>query len=420
MGCIVKAETTSSPLGRYRVLDLTDVQGLMCGKILSELGADVIKIEKPGGDLSRNNGPFFHDKPHPQKSIHWFALNANKRSITLNIEYKDGQEIFKKLIKAADFIIESLSPGYLVNLGLDYSELSKTNPKIILTSITPFGQSGPYKDYKGCDIVYEALGGFMYCSGDPDRAPLRISVEQAYLQAGAQAAAATMIAHYYRLQTGEGQFIDISIHEAAVQAAQWSSFWWEGAKHLVHRAGNRAYRAGFSPRIIWPCKDGYFSWRIFVAQHGLRTKAMVDWMNSEGMGTKLKDIVWESLDFNQVSVEQFIAWEQEFSPFFLQHTKSELFEEAGKRGFILFPANDIKDIAENRHLQARGFWTQIEHPELGTSLTYPGATAIKSSELYYGPGLRAPLIGEHNEEVYVREMGFSKEEMACLTESGVI
>ncbi len=142
-------EMTEGMLSPYRILDLTDEKGLLCGKLLGDLGADVIKIEKPGGDSARDIGPFFHDDPDPEKSLYWFAFNTNKRGITLDMETRDGLEIFKRLLKNADAVIESFPSGHMEKMGLDYSELKKVNSRIILTSITPFGQTGPYKDYKG-------------------------------------------------------------------------------------------------------------------------------------------------------------------------------------------------------------------------------------------------------------------------------
>jgi crotonobetainyl-CoA:carnitine CoA-transferase CaiB-like acyl-CoA transferase len=187
-----------SLLSPFRALDLTDEKGFLCGRILGDLGADVIKIEKPGGDPARDIGPFYHDIPDPEKSLFWFAFNANKRGITLDIENPDGQEIFKQLVKSADFAIESFPPGYMDSLGLGYLALSEINPKIILTSITPFGQTGPYKDYKASDLIAMAMGGQMYLCGDPDRPPVRVSFPQAYCHAGAQGAMGTMIAHIHR------------------------------------------------------------------------------------------------------------------------------------------------------------------------------------------------------------------------------
>ena len=183
-----KREITSL-LPKIRVLDLTDEKGFLCGKILGDLGADVIKIEKPGGDPSRRIGAFYHDIPDPEKSLYWFAYNNNKRGITLSIETRRGQDIYKELIRNADIIIESFPPGYMDQLGLGYSMCSEMNPRLIMISITPFGQTGPYRDYKGCDIVCMAMSGFMYICGDGDKPPVRAIAPQAYLNAAADGAA---------------------------------------------------------------------------------------------------------------------------------------------------------------------------------------------------------------------------------------
>ncbi|MFA7247017.1 MAG: CoA transferase, partial [Dehalococcoidia bacterium] len=137
----------NSVLEDIRVLDLTDEKGSLCGRILAEMGADVIKVEKPGGDASRRIGPFYQDKPDPEKSLTWFAYNLNKRGITLDIASNNGWPIFLKLVKKADIVIESFPVGYMQQIGLDYVVLKAMNPRIIMTSITPFGQTGPYKDF---------------------------------------------------------------------------------------------------------------------------------------------------------------------------------------------------------------------------------------------------------------------------------
>ena len=210
----------------YCALDLTSDKGFLCGRILGDLGCDVIKVEQPGGDPSRRIGPFYRDIPDPEKSLYWFAYNANKRGITLNIESKDGQEIFKRLVKKAHFVIESFSPGYMDDLCLGYSSLSQINPAIILTSITPFGQNGPYKDYKTSDIVGMAMSGLMYLCGDPDRPPVRISFPQAYLHAAADAVVGTLMAHYYRETSGEGQWVDVSMQQAAYASTMNAPLFW--------------------------------------------------------------------------------------------------------------------------------------------------------------------------------------------------
>ncbi len=196
---------TDGILNGYRVLDLTEDGCMLCGKILGDLAADVIQIEPTGGSPTRNIGPFYHDIPDPERNLTWFFLGLNKKGITLNLETVDGREIFKRLVKTADFVVESSEPGYMKSLGLGYEELEKVKPGIIMTSITPFGQTGPYAHYKATDIVGVALSGMMWLYGEADRAPVRISAPQFYLQGGLQGATGTMIAHYHRELTGEGQ-----------------------------------------------------------------------------------------------------------------------------------------------------------------------------------------------------------------------
>ncbi len=183
-----------SPLEIYRVLDLSDENGQLAGRILADLGADTIVVEPPGGSPSRCLGPFFHDIPHPQKSLFWFSLNTNKRSITLDINKSRGQDILKRLVCSADFLIESYPPGYLDKLGLGYDVLRMINPRLVMVSITPFGQDGPWRNYNSGDLIEMALSGLVYLSGEPGKEPLRIPVPQACLHAGAWAAAASTMA----------------------------------------------------------------------------------------------------------------------------------------------------------------------------------------------------------------------------------
>src|SRR3989304_6447069 len=179
-----------------RVLDLSNETGFLCGKILGDLGADVIKVERPCGDPSRSLGSFYQDEPGPEKNLYWFSYNHNKRGITLDIETETGKDILFKLVKNTDILVETFPPGYLEKLGLDYSALCKINPQIIVTSITPFGQTGPYKDYKGSDLILTAMSGFMSLLGDPDKPPVRPTMPQSYTWIGMHAAEGTMMAYY--------------------------------------------------------------------------------------------------------------------------------------------------------------------------------------------------------------------------------
>jgi len=289
-------------LAPYRVLDLTDEKGFLCGKILGDLGADVIKIEKPGGDPARNIGPFYHDIPDPEKSLYWFAHNNNKKSITLNIETNDGRALFKRLIKTADIIIESFAPGYMDNQGIGYSTLSQiTDEKIIVTSITPFGQKGPYKDFKASDIGIMALSGCMYLLGDPDRPPVRTSFPVSYMWAGSYAALGTLMALYHQQMTGQGQHVDVSAQASAAWAADTAPFYWEADGTMTKRVGNAiAGRSlhGAVMRAAYPCKDGYICWLIYGARSGAITnKETVKWMDEKGFATEwLKEQDWGTFD----------------------------------------------------------------------------------------------------------------------------
>lgn len=407
-----------SLFGAYRVLDLSSE--CLCGKMLGDLGADVIKIEPPGGDAVRRIGPFYHDIPDPEKSLFWFAYNTSKRGITLNLETPDGRQIFKRLVKTADFVIESFPPGYMEQRGLGYPVLSETNPRIILTSITPFGQAGPYRDYIISDLVAMAMGGLMFLCGDPDRAPVRCTTEQAFVQAGAQACAGTIIAHYRRELTGEGQWVDMSVRESILATLWYAQHQWDLLKTLWTREGAFQKRAHLIRREVYPCQDGFVCWLLMTYQMGRRTQAVVDWMVEEGMASQeLRQVKWEEIDINDITQEQEDKWEEEFTRFFLTQPKERLVKEGLKRGTLLMPCSSISEVVQDEQLESRDFWVKVEHSELGDSITYPGAP-FKSSEARWRIWRRAPLIGEHNEEIYEGELGFSKEHLVILKQGNVI
>ena len=388
-------------LSPYRVLDLTDEKGLFCGKLLGDLGADVIKVERPGGEPARNIGPFYHDEADPEKSLFWFAFNTNKRGITLDIETAEGQEVFQRLVKTADFLIESFAPGYLDKLGLGYSALEKMSPGIIMVSLTPFGQTGPYKDYKTGDLIAWAMGGHMYPCGDADRPPLRISHHsQAYLHAAIQGAVGALIALHHREKTGEGQQVDVSIQEAVVRSGDTGTVGWDMKKVITPRRGVLAQRR------IWPCQDGHVTFFYHGgAQANRHNLPFIGWMEEEGMADNfLKGIDWDTFNFATASQDTLDRLAEPTGKFLMRHTKAELLEEAVKRHLMIYPVATTKDIMESVQLAARDFWVEIEHPELNTTITYPGAFA-KASESPPRIWRRAPLIGEHNQEIYEQATG---------------
>src|ERR1700723_1852223 len=204
----------------YRVLDLTTERGLLCGQMLGDMGADVVKIEPPGGSAARAIGPFYYDVPHPDRSLYWWAYNRNKRAITLDIERDAGRELLLRLVEAADFFIESDNPGHMARHHLGFDDLAKINPALIYVSITPFGQDGPKASYADSDLIIMAAGGPLILAGDADRPPVRLPIPQAYLHASADAAVASLAAHHERTRSGLGQHVDVAAVQSVAMATQ--------------------------------------------------------------------------------------------------------------------------------------------------------------------------------------------------------
>lgn len=409
-------------LSHCRALDLTDDKGFLCGKTLADLGADVIKIERPGGDPSRQIGGFWGDSPDPEKSLYWFAYNSNKRGITLDIESAEGRELFIKLVKTADFVIESFPPGYMDALGLGYSKLSGINKGIIMASITPFGTEEPYRDYKDSDIVVMGMSGTLYQTGEPDGPPVHISIPQACLHAGLDAAVGAMIAYHYREMTGEGQHVDVSMQQSAAWFQANAVPTWELNKRNLKRSG--AFRAGMSRQVgqrqVWPCKDGFVFFNVIGGRTGAKSlSALVAWMEADGGATDfLRNMDWDNFDMFTVTKEEMDNISGPVGEFFKRHTRKELLAGAVPRGVSIGPLSSMEDLLSDECLKERKFWKEIEHPELGTSITYP-REFVKSTEVDCSTRFRAPLIGEHNEEIY-KEIGLSGQDLIKLKQSGVI
>ncbi|MFQ5683029.1 MAG: CaiB/BaiF CoA transferase family protein [Candidatus Binatia bacterium] len=413
-----------SLLSPYRVLDLTDELGFLCGKILGDLGADVVKVERPGGDPSRKIGPFVHEKPHPEKSLYWFAFNNNKRGITLDLEHPRGQEIFRQLAVKADFVIESFLPGTLERFNLGYPVLSHINPRLVLTSITPFGQTGPYSGFRASDIEIMAMSGCMSLTGDPGKPPLRVTFPQSYHWTGSYAAMGALVAHHHRRQTGVGQQVDVSAQACLLWAFSHAHTFWDLNRQLEKRAGSfmtgRSI-TGAKMRVFWPCRDGYLNFIIYGGEAGRRTnQALVEWMDSREMAPEfLKKKDWRTFNIAEVTQEEINEIEEPVGRFFQGITKKEFLEAVIEKQMLGYPVATVEEVFEDSQLEARNFWQSIDHPELGTSLTYPGGFA-KFSTASGKVSRHAPMIGEHNEEIYCEEVGLSKKELEDLTRQGVI
>jgi crotonobetainyl-CoA:carnitine CoA-transferase CaiB-like acyl-CoA transferase len=409
----------------YRVLDLTEGGCMLGGRMLGDIGADVIKIEPPTGSISRI-APFYKNIPHPEKSLFWYCYNTNKRGITLDIALPEGQELLRRLVQTADIVMESFLPGYLDGLNLGYQELVKIKPDIILASITPFGQSGPKSSFQGSDLTAWASGGYLYICGEQGSPPVWISFPQASLFGGAEAAIGAMTAIWYRHQTGEGQHVDVSLQECSSSPTLNVLQMWGANKVEFHRIGGCLYvpSTGVKQPIYFKCRDGYI---MIMVQGGNEpfvssSKRLVNWMAEEKMAPDwLIYLNWVT-DYNGPTMKQEIADRvgAAIEKFTLTKTKSELYEEGAiKRQILAAPVFNTQDISEDTQLEARKYWQKVWHPELNEELIYCGPP-VRMIETPMDCRLRSPLIGEHNREIYCGELGIPEKELKGLKDEGVV
>jgi len=381
-------------LSGYRVLDLTDEKGMFCSRLLADMGAQVIRVEKPRRDSAQS--PFFR------------ATNAGKLDITLNIGVEKGREIFKRLVGAADVLVESYQPGYLASLGIGYSELSQINPRLIVASITGFGQGGPYKDYNSGDMVACAMGGWMYVCGEPQSPPLKPPGNQSYYTAGLFAATGVLLALWNRHTTGKGQHIDISLQEcvAATLDHVMVRYFYEGG--VAERQGSWHWNNAFR---IFPCRDGYILLSLFQ-----QWETLVEWLDAEGMADDLTDKKWldggERLKAVEHITEVLDGWTK-------SHTVAELVEKGQLMHFPWAEVTSIQGIMDSPQLRERDFWVEIEPPSSGKRYRFPGAMA-KMSRSPWQVGGRVPGAGEHNVDVYHRELGLPENEVEALAQEGIV
>lgn len=409
----------------YRVLDLTDEKGLLASRILADMGAEVIKVEKPGGDEARRIGPFYKDEFDPEKSLFWFALCMNKKSITLDITKKEGKEILKILSQKVDFLFESSPPGYMNSLGLGYEDLKNINRGLIYVSISPFGQTGPYRNFKGPDIVVWALSGFLNLCGNKERPPVRFSYPQAYFMACGEAAIGALLALQFRALTGEGQWVDTAAQHAFTWPTMDARSWWEFFQKDQERDGSYRWRTMprgiLRMRLLYPCQDGYVLLYIWGGKMGeASNKALQTWMEEEGVNiSELEGTGWPLKDIDQITPKKYEKIINLVSHFIAKHKKERLYEEAIRRGIMLAPVLTIEEVCNNKQLKEREFWIEVRHDELGETLRYPGPWA-KLTRTPLNRWKRAPLIGEHNKQIYLDELNFSVAEIEHLARLGVI
>ncbi len=395
-----------SALSGLRVLDLADEKGAFCSKLLGCMGADVIKVERPGGDPSRYRHPYLEGSPHPERSLAFWHLNASKRGITLNIESPQGREILGRLLKTADVMVETFPQGYAEKLGLSWAHLSKINPRLILASITAFGRSGPRKDFRADDLVASALGGGMFVSGELGSPPLKPYGQQSYHLASLFAAIGILLALRYRRFSGRGQHVDISLQESVAAAIEHVGVRYHFEGVVARRRGGLTWNNAFR---IFPCRDGYLTLSLFRYW-----ETLVEWLKSEGMAQDLDEEKWLSDKTRRSHLSHIINVLEQWTR---NNSADELFKKGQLMGFPWGKVCSPREVIASPQLEERRFFTSVIHPELGRSITYCGAPykLTKSAWRIF----KAPLIGEHNAEVYA-ELGFTQEELDNLARMGVI
>ena len=389
----------TGPLKGLRILDLTEERGQYAGKVLADLGADVILVERPEGSRARSLGPFKDDVQGIETSLYFLNFNNNKRGITLDLGSQRGKDIFRKLAEHSDIVIEDFPVGGMHSLGLDYPSIRAINPGIIMASITGFGSTGPYAKYKGPDIVSMAMGGLTCVNGPPDAAPVTAPCEQANHTVSVTAVFAIMAALMLRIKTGKGQFIDLSA-QRAVETATGGVWFYSAMSNIQRRSGSQF---GGVPGRIFPCKDGYVHILTLRPNHW---KGMIEVLGSPEalMGNE-----WLSTQFRNANPDIIDAYVTEFT---MAHGKMEITEMCQSKGVPCTPVNIPADFYQDPHVRQRGTFAEVEHPVVGRF------SVVRPVSVFSRTGCQvrrtAPLLGQHNREVYCHELGFDEAELTRL------
>jgi benzylsuccinate CoA-transferase BbsE subunit/naphthyl-2-methylsuccinate CoA transferase subunit len=401
-------------LSDVRVLDFTGELGPYASKLYVGLGADVIHLEPIAGDPLRDVGPFYKNIPGKDRSLQFLYYNAGKKGMALDLAKEKGREIFLKLCQTADMLIESLVPGYLDKLGLSYEVLSKTNPRLVQTSITPFGHFGPYRDYPACDLTCSALGGFLFLAGVDNDKPVRACDNQSYRMAESYAAVGSSIALYHANETGEGQFVEVSCLEAAGMALE------NAAQYYDLEGSNRRGRgreAGTA--TIHPCKDGFIALVAIMGKNKVMWDPFVEWMKDEGVeewevfnNDKWIDPAYRS---SQQGYETFCRVFERYS---MKHEKLYLYESGQDHRVAVSPVSNGKDLLENVQLKYYDFWKTLYHENLGGEVTYPGAP-YEFGTLKWHLGGPAPVFGQHTGQI-LKELGYSEKDIEAMGKEGIV
>jgi len=395
-------------LGGIRILDLADEKASFSTKLLADLGARVVKIEKPGGDPARKRAPQQEKSSDTESNLSFCYHNTNKLSITLNLESREGRQIFLKLAQATNAVVESFPPGHLEKLDLGFEALKKINPALVLVSVTGFGQTGLRSAYKSCDLIASAFGGQMYVTGSPDSEPLKLCGEQSYLTVSLYAAISILLTLRQRGKNQCAEHIDISLQEAVISSLEHVSMRFFAEKIISERQGSLHWNNFF---YVFPCKDGFMQMTLFE-----NWETLVEWLDSEGMAQDLVDEKYGDQTYRMNHVSHIIEVLRKWT---MSHTTKDLFELGQLMRFPWAPVQTPKQITNCSQLEARKFFVDIAHPEKGDTHKYPRFPYLFSPPVAT-PYKRAPRVGEHNAQIYSEELGFSKNEVNRLSAKGVI
>jgi len=395
----------TSLLPGYRVLDLSSSMGAFCGKLLSDLGMDVIKVEPPDGDATRREPPFAKGHAHREGSLRFAYLNAGKRSVTLDIAKENGRKLLLDLVARSDVVLEDFEPGYLAERKLGYDVLLERQHKLILVSLTGFGQDGPYAHFKTPDIVGNAMGGLLYISGDPQMTPCNPPETQSYYYASLFAAYGTMLALWQRETRGIGAWIDTSI-QASMALHEHVAFNYSAEGRVMKRAGSQHQHN--APANLFQCKNGWIA--LFVTQTHWPLLLKV-WPDHD---PALDDPKWINSNLRRQHADYINAQVTSFTSGFLKEDLAELMQKNGIPGL---PVNSPSDFMKDPHIKARGFFGTVTHPVLG-SFAQPGCPFMLDGQR--AAPSPAPLLGQHNQEVLCRELGLKASELTALTAEGTV
>jgi len=399
-------------LSGRRVLELADERGVYCGKLLADMGADVIKIEKPGGDATRDIPPFWGRQPDPERGLFFLYTNTSKRGVTLDVTTAKGQGLFRRLAKTADMVLETFRPGFLEDLGLGYGDLRELNPGLVFTSITDFGQTGPYRSFKSSDIVASALGGSMYVTGEEEDPPVKLAGSQAHMMASTYAAVSSMIALYRAAISGEGQHVDISVEEATVSVSHICGVGkWLDDGIIPRRRGTGLFAS--VPSGAYPCTDGMV---YLMINRPLHWQALARWIHELTGNQEVLDPMFEGPSSTRQPYRDLL--DIYICDLTSQFTVDEIYHEGQRRHIAFTPVNTAAAVAHDVHLAARDYFALVEHPGVG-ALAYPGA-AYRHSATPWRIAHPAPAVGQHNRELYVVELGVTDEQLRSFEEAGVI